>query len=483
MKHQIPNPIIHALYATSFKELATTLEIRSVPTNHRELGNCVFENLYNHCIFYDIGLTQLSREQGYPAITKSWMRGRLTKTTLTNRDLKIASDPTKINCPTLVAAKRFFHEKPLDIQILSVLFHDKVTLPSTHYEFIRARLNDEAVKETSEMLGLPRLFGRKFMKTLCSEDLEELVYRGLYQHCVSQAIDLSDLKCRDTPHAFSQTTVRWFAHKLATTPPSPHDTDCAYDPAHQKFRNLIAFKYYDHAHPPDIRLLALLNSHRTQMPQKEYEFIKDIVKCANKSSETLVVNENITAAKKMVATASNRYYEKRKSGMNPSPVRTKTRKTRLTVSEKKELARLKGVGFLDKETNFHSFQVLGFGGDHLSIVDGEEDKTAILPTYVLKNFIETELNGGRKRDAKEQIKRTLNPTRLLVRDKYLLLPNAKVKCMRLSSGAYEATLLEKITVAEQNEIQDELFAAYETREHMLHELEEEELDELNTCYV
>ncbi|GMH73149.1 hypothetical protein TrLO_g12068 [Triparma laevis f. longispina] len=85
---------------------------------------------------------------------------------------------------------------------------------------------------------------------------------------------------------------------------------------------------------------------------------------------------------------------------------------------------------------------------------------------------------------KAQIKRILNPTRLLVRDQYLMLPNAKALCVCLPSRSYEAVLLERITVDERDAIQDELFKLYEAREtSILQCLEDDELDELNTCYL
>ena len=478
---KIPPPHISTFYVASVKELATKLEIRvsSTITNHHQLEPQVFATLYNHCLSDDIGIGQLTRAQGFPEVTKSWMRKRLAETSLTHRDLKITQDLTKTKCLTLVALKRFSHGKPLDIKILSELFRKKVDLPSTHYKFILNHLISEGVKETAEVLGIHRLFGRKFMKCLDPKDLEELVYRGLYQHCVSRALDISDLKAQEE---FSDIVVRWFSDSLASTSPSSHDTDRAKDPANQKFRNLVASKCFDHADPLHVLLLALLHSHHTTLAHKDYEFIKAKKKGLDQPPDTTPLTENIIAAKQMVATASNRYYEKRKSGMNPSPIRTKTRKRLLTFMEKKELALQKGTSFLGEETAY-TFQVLGFGGNHLSIVDGEEDKTAILPMYVLKNFIETELGRGRQ-SRNSKIKHTLNPNRLLVRDKQLLVPKAKATCIRTPTGRYEAVRLERVTAEETGAIQDELFASNEAREDMLRGLEEEkELDDLNTCYV
>ena len=56
--------------------------------------------------------------------------------------------------------------------------------------------------------------------------------------------------------------------------------------------------------------------------------------------------------------------------------------------------------------------------------------------------------------------------------------------MRRSTGAYEAVLIEKITAEEKEMLQDQLFASYEARETSIsRDLEDEELHELNTCYV
>ena len=473
LKYPIPN--MRVLYSASFKELATTLGMRAIPPVHRELENQVFAGLYNHCLANDIGFGQLSRAQGFPAVTKSWIRGRLAKESPAPRDLTIARDPAKTKCRMLVAAKKFSYDRPVDVQILTELFHADVSLPPAHHKFIRQYLVNRAMGEVSRILGLDRLFGRKFMATLCPGDMEDLVYRGLYQYCVTHALDLSDLGT----HPFPQITVRWFTDKLAASHPSPHDITLMLDPTNQKFRNLVASKHYDRSKPGHIDLLALLHAHRTQLRQPDYKFIKERIKCMKRKA---MIPRSIDATKQRVDASVRAYFAKQYATTNSQPAKTKVRSRRRTVGEKKAMAIQKGMGFLgDGGMDVHAFPVFGFSGDHL-VVDGGESMTVVLPKHVLKNFVEAEI--GVARDKKPQIKRRLNPTRLLVRDQHLLLPNATVRCVRLQTGTYEAVLLERTSVEEKNAMQEQLFASYASREtDMLRELEDEELDELNTCYV
>jgi len=525
IKYQIPKHKLPVLYAESFKELSATLDIRPIPTNRHQLGNQVFMNLYDHCITNDFGLTHLSRANGFPTITKSWMFKQLSNTTPTNRDLKIVRDPAKIKCMSLIAVKKFSYTKPVDVAILTEFSHAKETLPAAQYTFIYKHLVDKGLKEISEILGIPKFYRRRSTvpsssstqttptyKSVCvasepgnpqhaqhaqhahhippqdhESDLQDIVYHSLYQYCVAKDIDLSDLTSRTT---FPKITARWFKCKLAIAPTSPHDTDYVKDPANQKFRNLVAFKDYDHANPPDVEFLKLLYSHHTQLNQKDYKFIKNTVKRMHSPPTPLPPTENTIGAKQNVTVAISDYYATRRSTMNPSPARTKMRNKRLTSMEKKELAEQKGVSFLGEEPN-HSFKVLGFGGHHLAIVDGEEDKTVSLPKYVLKNFVEAELGSkSRKRsqnnhtNRKSRIKRLLNPARVTVREQCIMLPTAKVLCIRSPTGKYQAVRLQRMTVDEKDAIHDELFASYESREaNILRDLAEEELDDLNTCYV
>ena len=515
-KHQIPKHTLPVLYAESFKELAATLGI-AIPANRHELGNQVFVNLYDHCIKHDLALTHLTRANGFPTITKSWMFGQLSKTTPTTRDLKIVRDPVKTNCRTLVAMKRFSHEKPIDVDVLIELFHAKVALPPVHRAFIYKHLVGEGMKVMVKELGISKFYRRRSPVSAASpstspststtyssvcmpsdppstiaprapqdpdSDLQHIIYHALYQYCVAKDLDLSDLASRT---AFPKIIVRWFKDKLSVTPTSPHDTDRAKNPLNGKFRSLVATKHYNHSNPQDMEFLKLLYSYRTQLKQVDYQFIKAIVKRANQPPKTSVATENTVVAKQNVAAAISVYYAARQSTVNPPPTRTKVRKKRITFMERKALAELKGHSFLGEEP-IHSFQVLVFGGDHISIVDGDVDKTVALPKYVLKQFVEAEIGtGARKRshvNKKNLIKRLLNPTRATVRKKHLLLPTAKVLCMRTPTGAYEAVRLQRMTVDEKDAIQEELFASYETREaDMLRDLEEEELDTFNTCYL
>lgn len=509
IKYQIPKHKLPVLYAESFKELAVTLGIRAIPTNRREVGNQLFENLYDHCMVHGIGLTHLTRATGFPTITKSWMFGQLCKTTPTNRDLKMVRDPAKSKCISLIVAKNFSHAKPIDVAILTELFHAKVTLPPVHHAFIYKHLVNEGMHEMVKELGIPKCYRKRSpaspppsttYRSVCmpseprippptpppqdpDSDRQNIIYHALYQYCVAKDLDLSDL----TRTTFPKITVPWFKGKLSVASTSPHDIDRAKDPLNEKFRNLVAFKHYDHANPQDMEFLKLLYSHRTQLTQKDYKFIKAIVKRTNQPSKTSVPTENIIVAKQNVTAAISDYYAARRSIMNPSPIRTKTRNKRLTFMEKRGLAELKGDSFLGEEP-IHAFQVLGFGGDHLTIVDGDVDKTVSLPKYVLKNFVEAEIGSNARKqpqmNRKNRIKRLLNPMRATVREQCLMLPTAKVLCVCLPNGAYEAVRLQRMTMDEKDAIQEELFTSYETREaNMMRDLEEEELDTFNTCYV